>query len=827
MKLAILHHHLNPGGVTQVIMNHLRAISRLSAHREVPEEVLVLHGGRADAWPDGFEQSLSGIPVRRQVLPALDYDSVSGEQLGGRALGERLRGALMESSFDASATVLHIHNPSLCKTAALPTAISHLANAGYRCLLQIHDFAEDFRSENLAHCHRVWAGSDPPITDDDLYPQAAQVHYGTLTGRDASTLRDAGIAGARIHQLPNPVIAQPPEIDRNAARQKLQSAFGIAPDRRLLLYPVRGIRRKNIGEAVLWAALGRQQAAVAITLPPKNPVEYAVYREWQSFAGELSIGCFFDVGELGGISYDENLAAADAMLTTSVAEGFGMVFLECFLRGKTLVGRNLPEITADFLSAGVRFDGMYDTLRVPLELFDVERAKASFRALFDEVTSAFGRQPIQEAKLEASWHGLTSERTLDFAYLDQQAQWSVIRAVVEDAGAGVALLEVNPGVAAALADDWQPDQQVVEANARAIRSSFSAEATGEALLDALAKVSSATIGAVESLATSSRVLDKFLEPERFHPLRLERARGPEIASVFRSLSRPLDPNPTGEEPKLKSLQPLRAIIFDIYGTMLISASGEVGSADDGASAEDAKAEAFQQAWLASGLPDCLPTDQLQRGPQQLVETILQHHSVAKAGGVQFPEVDIVQVWRDALAPMIGGREQTDAPELAGSQLERFAAEYEARVNPVWPMPGLVETLARFRDHGLILGIVSNAQFFTPAIFPALVDRTLEQLGFRTNLLFFSYRFGRAKPGSAMFDQAISQLDNFGISPEKALYVGNDMRNDVMPAARAGMRTALFAGDQRSLRWRSDDPSVAGVQPDVIVTALSQLVDCLA
>jgi len=53
-------------------------------------------------------------------------------------------------------------------------------------------------------------------------------------------------------------------------------------------------------------------------------------------------------------------------------------------------------------------------------------------------------------------------------------------------------------------------------------------------------------------------------------------------------------------------------------------------------------------------------------------------------------------------------------------------------------------------------------------------------------------------------------------------VGNDRLNDIAAAARLGMRTALFAGDARSLRWRRGDPRCAGVVPDLIVTHWRQL-----
>lgn len=142
------------------------------------------------------------------------------------------------------------------------------------------------------------------------------------------------------------------------------------------------------------------------------------------------------------------------------------------------------------------------------------------------------------------------------------------------------------------------------------------------------------------------------------------------------------------------------------------------------------------------------------------------------------------------------------------------------------MPGLLPCLAGIRQRGLTLGIVSNAQFYTPELFPALLGRTLEELGFDSELQFYSYQSGEAKPSKALYEQAYDRLSQRGFAVHEVLYMGNDLLNDVLPASQVGFRTALFAGDARSLRMRPDDPRVAGLLPDLVVTELSQLPVCL-
>jgi putative hydrolase of the HAD superfamily len=53
-----------------------------------------------------------------------------------------------------------------------------------------------------------------------------------------------------------------------------------------------------------------------------------------------------------------------------------------------------------------------------------------------------------------------------------------------------------------------------------------------------------------------------------------------------------------------------------------------------------------------------------------------------------------------------------------------------------------------------------------------------------------------------------------------------MLNDIFAASRAGFRTALFAGDRRSLRLRDGDSRVAGVSPDRVIRELKDVIPLL-
>ena len=69
-----------------------------------------------------------------------------------------------------------------------------------------------------------------------------------------------------------------------------------------------------------------------------------------------------------GLLVSRHGCIAQAIVSTSVAEGFGLGFLEPWVFGKSLCGRNLPEITGDFSQHGVRLDNLYDRLELNLDL---------------------------------------------------------------------------------------------------------------------------------------------------------------------------------------------------------------------------------------------------------------------------------------------------------------------------------------------------------------------------------------------------------------------------------------------------------------------------
>jgi hypothetical protein len=249
MKLVVIHFHLNRGGVTSVVLNHLRALQQVGAGDI--EEVILLHGGRTNGLPKDFSE-FPELSVQSHPLPELEYDS---ERAGdAEALPQLLESKLQAINCRPSETILHAHNHSLGKNVEFLTAIESLSESGWRWLLQIHDFAEDFRPTNYKHLRGHLSPEDETF-GKQLYPQAKQIHYAVLNGRDREILQQTGVSTDRLHTLPNPVFPFDDLPEHEAARKKVNQVLGITSEQRLLVYPVRGIRRKNIGDPFIYGRL--------------------------------------------------------------------------------------------------------------------------------------------------------------------------------------------------------------------------------------------------------------------------------------------------------------------------------------------------------------------------------------------------------------------------------------------------------------------------------------------------------------------------------------------------------------------------------------------
>lgn len=246
----------------------------------------------------------------------------------------------------------------------------------------------------------------------------------------------------------------------------------------------------------------------------------------------------------------------------------------------------------------------------------------------------------------------------------------------------------------------------------------------------------------------------------------------------------------------------RALLFDVYGTLLVSAAGgdPLSALAEGRGEGTAAAAALEAALAASGIAADAG------GFAQEVAALIRRSNEGRRSVRANPEVDVVQLLAERY------------PDVRSGWLRRVAALLEAALNPCAPMPGARALAADLARDGRPAGIVSNAQFYTPLLIEAHLGEEGGLGRFLPELTFFSYELGVAKPDRAAFDRAAEALAARRIPAGEAVYLGNSFENDMRPAHGVGFMTVLFAGDERSFRPGSG-PTAS--EPDSVVASLDE------
>lgn len=158
--------------------------------------------------------------------------------------------------------------------------------------------------------------------------------------------------------------------------------------------------------------------------------------------------------------------------------------------------------------------------------------------------------------------------------------------------------------------------------------------------------------------------------------------------------------------------------------------------------------------------------------------------------------DLYQLRRAALESVFA-ETGADAAHIEGAM-----QHFNVLRNDVTLFDDVAPVLAELRGM-LRLGVITNG------------NADLEVIGLHHHfeVALSSARFGRAKPDPSIF---LAACEAMGVAPQDAVYVGDDLRLDVLGAQAAGMRAVWMnrAGGEAHI--------AAGVVPDVICADFHQL-----
>ena len=470
MKIAFVHYHLRPGGVTQVIKNQTAAL------REAGEEILVL-SGEAPANLEDYK----GISV--SVVPLLHYDRYrqaepeinpvpKEEELAFRT-EEAIR-----SHWPGGADLLHVHNPLIRKNSSLIGALKKLSER-MPLLLQNHDLAEDFR---------------PDVYTGEEYP--ADCHYAVINKRDYRFLLEAGLKPEGLHFLPNEV-------------QKLSITPGLARTR--FMYPVRGIRRKNIGETLFLSLFTgslfnpkQAETKIAITQPPTTEQDMPIYSRWKEIAAKLNLPVEFEAGL--NSSFADVMGSARAVITTSVKEGFGFSFLEPWTAFLPVAGRRIDYVCRDFEEAGLRLDHLYPSLNIPAEYAEPEKILGKTAEALSRLYASFSL-PLPP-HIQNDLRTIFSRDLIDFGIMDEEIQKKIINLAVKDKAVREHIKKENPFLEIIAESHFDPG--LIKLNREAVLSAYSSSTILKTIMDAYRKA----LFPVSQNIERSKLLELYLDPAR-------------------------------------------------------------------------------------------------------------------------------------------------------------------------------------------------------------------------------------------------------------------------------------------------------------------------
>jgi len=431
MRVAFLHYHLKTGGVTSVIKQQVAALNESC-------EILVLTGNPASTL----------LPCQVVEISGLDYGPTDTPPVRPKVIAQQILKTLADI-WPAGCDVLHIHNPTLAKNRTLLPCIQLLQSSGIKLFLQIHDFAEDGR---------------PYAYSREAYP--SDCHYGVINVRDAEVLQLAGLSPSGVHLLPNAI--QPLPVVKKTFSE------------RFVLYPVRAIRRKNIGEALLLSLYLKPGRFLYVTQPPNSPTDIKSYLDWRSFVKNHGLNVRFDMGKKH--DFLALAGAASTMITTSITEGFGFSFLEPWTAKKMLWGRRLGAICRDFEANGLCLGTLYDRVEIPLDWFDSKGFLEAWCAAALQADEIFGyvKPPGEVRQLAQS---MIHKGVVDFGVLNETYQRQVLEYLITHPDARQDLAWMTPQLTAPA-----QDKEMIEHNHQVVRRHYDPKKYAGRLLAVYQKV---------------------------------------------------------------------------------------------------------------------------------------------------------------------------------------------------------------------------------------------------------------------------------------------------------------------------------------------------
>jgi len=432
-RILVVHYHLRPGGVRRVIELALPAIARSAP--DLREITLAVGEGSDPMWIENLRKSLGKVALRLVVEPSFRY--LAEQPSPAKSLRARLAPA-MESLLRATDAVW-IHNPALGRNLMLADVLaSTAARYGLPVIFHHHDFWFENRWARWPEM-RAAGYSTLRAVAEACFPVGPGVVHATINRLDHSALRCA--FGERAIWLPNPAFrAAVPSAGRvRAARTWLTRELGDSGP--VWLCPTRLLRRKNLAEALLLTRWLRPEAWLVTTAAVSSEDERSYARRLMDAARKNGWRARFSIladREGDAPRVEELKAASEAVLLTSIQEGFGLPYVEAVAAGRPLLARRLPNVMPDLRRWGFRLPHTYAEVWIDPRCIDMRRERERQIVLWRRWKSSLPSScrrlaeppPVAAPRIEAgpiAFSRLTLAAQMEVLSLPAEETWNLCR----------------------------------------------------------------------------------------------------------------------------------------------------------------------------------------------------------------------------------------------------------------------------------------------------------------------------------------------------------------------------------------------------------------
>ena len=215
---------------------------------------------------------------------------------------------------------------------------------------------------------------------------------------------------------------------------------------------------------------------------------------------------------------------------------------------------------------------------------------------------------------------------------------------------------------------------------------------------------------------------------------------------------------------------------------------------------------------------------------QIYGQILTEQRLGPGGGERHPEVAADRLWEAILKRLLQKDYKFDSGFFGAlnEYSRKVAYFFHASLQGTAAYPGAADALSHVAAAGLTQGLLADGQCFTTVQLQRGLaaqdpDVKLDDV-LDADLRVLSYEVRGRKPSERLFRPVLNALNEKGIGPSEVLHVGSRITQDLAPARRLGMRTALFAGDRASLQATPEQLKDANLRPEVLLTEPAQIAE---